>query len=248
VTDYDLLAADVAAQNARPEAIRAANLVALALEKLRIQLALGRPIADVNGTLDVDLLAAPRYEDVLEKALAARPDLKELAHQVMVAHEFVKIARAGDKPKLDFRGAAGWKGIGAGEVSADGKTWNAGLYLSFPFFDGLATKGRVLESESNLATLELDVARARDGVALDVRTVVDAVRESAEIVRALSGTVEQARRLLAMAEKGFELGVKTRIEVEDAHLALRSAEASLARARRDHLVARMGLRWVQGEL
>jgi outer membrane protein TolC len=165
-----------------------------------------------------------------------------------VAQELVKIARAGDKPKLDFRGAAGWKGINAGDVSADGKTWNAGLFLSFPFFDGLATKGRVLESESNLATLGIDVARARDGVALDVRVVVDAVRDSAEIGRALSGTVEQARRLLAMAEKGFELGVKTRIEVDDAQLALRSAEASLARARRDHLVARMGLRWVQGEL
>jgi hydrophobic/amphiphilic exporter-1 (mainly G- bacteria), HAE1 family len=247
-TDYDVLAADVAVQNARPEAIRATNLVALALERLRIQLALARPVADVKGTLDVDLLAAPRYEDVLEKAFAARPDLKELAHQVTVARELVKIARAGDKPTLDFRGAAGWKGINAGDVSADGKTWNAGLYLSFPFFDGLATKGRVLESKSNLATLELDVARARDGVALDVRTVVDAVRESAEIVRALSGTVEQARRLLAMAEKGFELGVKTRIEVDDAQLALRSAEASLARARREHIVARTGLRWVQGEL
>ncbi len=248
VTDYDLLAADVAVQNARPEAIRAANLVALALERLRILLALARPIADVKGTLDVDLLAAPRYEDVLEKALAARPDLRELAHQVSVAQELVKIARAGDKPRLDFRGAAGWKGIGAGDVSADGKTWNAGLYLSFPFFDGFATKGRVLESRSNLATLELDVARARDGVALDVRTLVDAVRESAEIVRALTGTAGQARRLLAMAEKGFELGVKTRIEVEDAQLALRSAEASLARARREHIVARTGLRWVQGEL
>jgi hypothetical protein len=41
-----------------------------------------------------------------------------------------------------------------------------------------------LESEGNLATLEVDAARAQDGVALDVRTVVDAVRESAEIVRA----------------------------------------------------------------
>ncbi|HSB64043.1 MAG TPA: efflux RND transporter permease subunit, partial [Thermoanaerobaculia bacterium] len=183
-TDYDVLAADVAVQNARPEAIRAANLVALALEKLRVLLALARPIADVKGTLDVDLVAAPRYEDALEKALAARPDLKELAHQITVAQELVKIAKTGDKPTLDFRGAAGWKGISAGDVSADGKTWNAGLYLSFPFFDGLATKGRVLESQSNLATLEIDVAKARDGVALDVRTIVDTVHESAEIVRA----------------------------------------------------------------
>lgn len=34
----------------------------------------------------------------------------------------------------------------------------------------------------------------------------------------LSGTVNQAERPLAMAEKGFELGVKIRLEVEDAEL------------------------------
>ena len=59
---------------------------------------------------------------------------------------------------------------------------------------------------------------------------------------------EQARRLLEMAEKGFEYGVKTRIEVDDASLNVRQAEGNLAQARRDYLVARVNLAWVRGGL
>ncbi len=77
---------------------------------------------------------------------------------------------------------------------------------------------------------------------------MDAVRESAEIVTALSGTVDQAKRLLFMAEQGFEYGVKTRLEVEDAQFNLSQAEGSLARVRRDYLVARITLEWVKGTL
>jgi len=60
--------------------------------------------------------------------------------------------------------------------------------------------------------------------------------------------VEQARRLLAMAEKGQELGVKTRLDVDDALLNARASEANLARARRDYLVALTNLQYVQGTL
>ena len=67
-------------------------------------------------------------------------------------------------------------------------------------------------------------------------------------MRALSGTVEQARRLLAMAEQGFELGVKIRLEVEDAELNLLQARGNLARAQRDYLVARVTLDRVTGVL
>jgi outer membrane protein TolC len=51
-----------------------------------------------------------------------------------------------------------------------------------------------------------------------------------------------------MAEKGRELGVKSRLEVDDALLNVRAAEANLARARRDELVARTNLAYVQGAL
>jgi HAE1 family hydrophobic/amphiphilic exporter-1 len=74
------------------------------------------------------------------------------------------------------------------------------------------------------------------------------VREAAELLRATQGTVQQAERLAFLAEKGYELGVKTNLEVQDAQLNLRSARANLARAQRDYRVARIALAWVEGTI
>jgi len=247
-TDYDVLAAEVALENARPAVIRSVNRVLTAREQFRLVLADERRELDAAGTLDAEVSEPPPLEEVLQTAFERRPDLMALRHRVGVFGEFVKIQSAGDKPRLDFRGGAGWKWIDASGLSGDGKTWNAGLYLSFPFFDGLATKGKVIEAKSDLKTSQVDLSKAEDAVRLEVRTAVDAVKESALIVRALAGTVAQARRLLEMAEKGFEYGVKTRLEVDDAQLSVVQAEGNLATATRDHLVARVTLRYVQGLL
>ncbi|MHB9096982.1 MAG: hypothetical protein ACYC5X_04075 [Syntrophales bacterium] len=44
------------------------------------------------------------------------------------------------------------------------------------------------------------------------------------------------------------MGVKTRLEVEDAEFNLRQAKSSLSRERRDYIVARVNLDWVTGIL
>jgi HAE1 family hydrophobic/amphiphilic exporter-1 len=83
---------------------------------------------------------------------------------------------------------------------------------------------------------------------LELRDAINAVRESGEIIKALSGTVAQAKRVLAMAEKGYEYGVKTRLDVDDAQLNLVQAEGNLARAKRDYLVACVTYEWATGTL
>ncbi len=74
------------------------------------------------------------------------------------------------------------------------------------------------------------------------------VKEAGDIARGLAGTVSQAEKLLQMAEKGYEYGVKTRLEVEDAELNLSSARGNLARAYRDYRVAKVTLTWAMGVL
>ncbi len=51
-----------------------------------------------------------------------------------------------------------------------------------------------------------------------------------------------------LAEKGYELGVKTHLEVQDAQLNLLAAKTNLARAERDYRVARVTLESVSGTL
>jgi len=67
-------------------------------------------------------------------------------------------------------------------------------------------------------------------------------------VKALSSTVGQAERLLYMAEKGYEYGVKTKLDVDDAGLNLVQAKGNLARAKRDYLVASVNLERAKGAL
>ncbi len=247
-TDYDVLAARVALDNQRPEVVRTASLVLVALDRLRLVLAEETLALDVQGSLDAEPGPVPTFDEAVRTALERRPDVRSLEHAVGIYREFVKIRSTDDKPRLDLRANAGWSWYDAGSFKADGKVWGAGVYFSFPFFDGLATRGRVVQARSDLTRAEIDYAQARDGLHVEVRTALDQVRVAAEIVNALSGNVAQARRLLEMSETGQDLGVKTRLEVDDALLSARTAEANLARARRDYLVARTNLAYAQGTL
>ena len=247
-TDYDVLAAEVSVENARPETIRTENQIRTARERLRFLLAIEKGDVDVTGSLDADLVPSRSFEDAFALAREKRPDLADLRYRIGVARELVVLAGAQDKPRVDLKGSYGWNYLEQPTVYGDGPSWAVGVQLSYPFFDGFRTKGRVAQAESDLRRIRIDEARQIDAVALEAREAVNAAGESEEIVRSLAGTVSQAERLLEMAEKGYELGVKTRLEIEDAQLNLRQAKGSLSRARRDYLVARVNLDWVTGTL
>ncbi|MBK9061805.1 MAG: efflux RND transporter permease subunit [Acidobacteria bacterium] len=247
-TDYDVLAARVALDNQKPEVLRSANLVLIALDRLRLVLAEETAALDVTGALESGTQEIPSFDAAVKTALERRPDVKGLEHGVGVYREFVKIRNADDKPRLDLRANAGWTWFEAEPIAVDGQKWGIGVAFSFPFFDGLATRGRVIQARSDLTRAELDLAKLRDGINVEVRTVLDQAKVAGEIVAALSGNVDQARRFLEMSEKGQEFGVKTRLEVDDALVNVRQAEGNLAKAKRDYLVALTNLRYVQGTL
>lgn len=247
-TDYDVLAAQVAVENARPDSIRAQNQIRDSLDRLKFLLAIETEGLDVTGKLEAAISPSPAFEIVYETAIENRPEVLDLRHRLNIGKELVKIAGAEDKPRLEFKGAYGWKGLELGDINLNGKAWNAGLFFTFPFFDGFRTKGKVSQRESDLESLRIDEAKLSDSIALQGREALNAVSEAKEIVSALSGTVAQAEKLLSLSEKGYELGVKTRLEVEDAELKLRQARGNLSRAWRDYRAARVNLLWVMGVL
>jgi HAE1 family hydrophobic/amphiphilic exporter-1 len=247
-TDYDILAAEVALQNAGPEIVRTENLVRVSRERLRFLLGRDDREVDVKGDLSAVVGDPPDYDNALGTAVGRRPELSDLRHRQGVSQELLVIARTGNRPRLDFRGALGWQEIDFGVVDIAGKSWSAGVFASWPLFDGLRTRGRIAQAGSDVRTLRIEEAQLLDAIALEVRDAVNAVREAGEIVNALVGTVDQADRLVVLAERGYEYGVKTRLEVEDAQLNRSRALGNLARSRRDYLVAGALLRYAMGTI
>jgi HAE1 family hydrophobic/amphiphilic exporter-1 len=248
-TDYDVLAADVAVENARPEVIRRENQIRVTREKLRFLLGLEGEEVDAKGTFEETITPYPSYEKGVDMAWLSRPDLSDLQKRIGIAVELVKIYDAGDKPSVDLKGSYGWRDINYFDVSkGEGQVWSAGVFLTFPFFDGMRSRGKTAQAKSDLSSLKIDEAKLKDSIALQVRDAVNACREAEEIVKAISGTVRQAERLLYMAERGYEYGVKTKLDVDDAQLSVIQAKGNLARARRDYSVARVTLDWVMGTI
>jgi len=248
VTDYDVLAAEVTVENARPEWIRMANRVQSTRDRLAFILGIRERPVDAVGSLEGATGPVPDPSEALQTAVARRPDLAELRKNRQVAEELVRIAAAGNKPRLDLGADGGWRTVDLDGNSGDGSAWSAELLLRWPIFDGGRTRGAVARAQSDARNVGLEIERFVDALALEARTAVDAVREAAAIVEALDGTVAQAERLLAMAEQGFALGVKTRLDVDDAQLNLIEARAGLARGRRDLQVSRITLDWIMGTL
>jgi outer membrane protein TolC len=252
-TDYDVLAAEVGMENARPDVIRTGNLIRTSREKLRFILGIEDQEVDGLGELTTPLGPNPQYEETIKVARKNRPELSDVKKKIQMNEELVKIYNAGNLPRIDLKAGWGWRQLGFGTLefgsaAGEGQAWSAGVFFSFPFFDGMRTQGKVIQAKSDVASLKIDEAKLRDSITLQVRDAINACREAEEIVRSLSGTVRQAERLLRMAEKGFEYGVKTRLEVDDAQQNVNQAKGNLAKANRDYLVARATLEWVMGTI
>lgn len=247
-TDYDVLAAEVAVENARPEVIRKENLIRTSQDRLLFLLGLEDKEVEVVGDLDFSFFPLPAYEEARQIALRNRPEISEIQKKIQIGKELIKIYDAGDKPRLDLKAGYGWRQLLLNPNQGEGLAWSAGLYLTFPFFDGLRSHGKVVQAKSDLATLLIEEEKLKDSISLQVREALHACREARGIVKALEGTVKQAERLLFLAEKGYELGVKTKLDVDDAELNLTMAKSNLTKAKRDYLVALVTLEWVKGTL
>jgi outer membrane protein TolC len=244
--EYDVLAAQVGAANAEPEVTRAENDVRLVRDRLRYFLGIQEDFG-IRGELAATLAPPPPLADVLERAREQRPEVAYYAERLGIFRELVTVAKAGDKPRVEFRGNAGYAKADYNDLDLSGERWDAGVFLSFPFFDGFRTKGQVDQAKSRLRTVDIEFKKLLDDIALDARDAGNRVLESMDIVKALEATVAQAKRLLEMAEAGYRYDVKTHLEVEDAELNLRTARSNLARARREYLTARTKLLWVMGD-
>ncbi len=186
-------------------------------------------------------------DEVLDRARQQRPEIAYYGERLGIFKELVTVAKAGDKPRLDFKGNVGYTRTDYNNMEPSGERWDAGLYLSFPVFDGFRTQGQVTQAKSRLRTVDIDFKKLLDDIALDARDASNRVLESMDIVKALETTVAQAKRLLEMAEAGYRYDVKTHLDVEDAELNLRTSRSNLAKARREYLVAQTRLLWVMGD-
>ncbi|MBA7533980.1 putative efflux pump outer membrane protein TtgC [subsurface metagenome] len=236
VSDYDVSRAKVQLVNNQTKLIKAKNNLKLAREELSFLL---------NTKLEEDWKVKgdfPRekrevsLEDTLGKALRERSEIRQLMIQEEVGKVSIKLARAENRPNLDF--LANYEYTNPFYNREEwGESWNVILSLNFPLFSGLSNLGRVKQAKAGLEQVKILRSQVEQRIKLEVRKAIFDMEEARERIEAQKENVELARANLKIAEERYRLGLMSEIELRDAQLSLTQAETDYFQALYDYNVA-----------
>ncbi len=255
VPRFDVLRAEVELANARPPLIRAQNDLRLSRESLVKLLAIDEPGKRTDFT-PINFAGELTYEHrgwdlptALSKALAQRPELQQAEKQVAVANQNIQVASSGYKPQVSIFGNYGiHDNQFAEDIDTTRHGWMAGATASWSLFDGMLTRGKVIEARAQYEQADLDFADTRRRVELEVRQAYSDYLQAQELLEAQKKTVEEAEESLRLAEARFRAGSGTQLDVLSAQTALTEARSNEIQALYDYNVANATLERVTGAM
>jgi len=253
VPQFNVLRSEVELANAQPRLFQARNAHRIAKNHLAHLLGYRVPPGvweDIPLKLTGVLDAAPYAVDLpqaISEALLHRPELAILRKTRSLREEGVTTARAGYLPSVQLFGGYGWRSSSfQDDLMADVAGWNAGAQLTWNWFDGLMTRGKVMEAKASLERARIEVEDRTRQVELEVRTAYSAFVEAREVLESQKKVIEQAQEALRLASARDEAGTGTQLDVLNAQTALTQARTTHVRALRDYSVARARLERAMG--
>jgi len=247
VPRFNVLRSEVRVANERPKLIRAKNGHRLAKNELTTLLGYSLPpeiLEDIPLNLTTKL-ETETLEVELPRALAQardrRSELAALRREVSLQSEKVIVAKSGYKPSLGV-----FAGYGAHNSEFDGFYRDvagpvAGVSMTWDFFDGGGTQGRIREARAGAEKAEVNLADKTRRIEQEVRTAYSRLIEAREVLQSQKKVVEQAEEAVQLADVRYEAGSGIQLDVIDAEAALTEARTTQIEAVRNYLVARARL-------
>jgi outer membrane protein TolC len=242
-SELEVLRAEVALANLRPQLIAARNAAEIATLDLKrlINVPASQPLRLTTG-LDVpaNLNEIAAVNDSL-RDLSNRASVQAAERMVRMRELGVRIARGAFFPDISLNMSYGKIGFPTDPFQFNGvdwrTDWNATLGVRIPIFDGLRRNAQLDQAQVNLSNARLQLAQLREGVQLQYQQAVGERRRAQEAIAARQTTVTQAQRVYDLTVLRYERGLATQLEVSDARLALLQARTNLAQALSDFYVA-----------
>jgi multidrug efflux system outer membrane protein len=243
IGEFDLSRAKTELATARAEAIGVQRQRANAEHALAVLL--GKPASAFNAPSNPlqDAAALPVIPAGLPSTLLERrPDIASAQRTMEAANARIGVARAAMFPALNISAAGGGLGTSFADVFKwSSRSWLLGAALSMPLIDGGRNRNNIVRSE---AALEEAVGSYRQSVLVAFSEVEDNLAglrilagQSAEIEAA----VVSARRSADLAQKLYDAGRGTYLELLDAQRNQAVVERSAVQLRGDRAITTVAL-------
>jgi len=185
----------------------------------------------------------PDENTAVAQALRSRADLRSLDEQWAAIGQQASAVRAERLPSVSAFGDYGTVGKNGGSLLP---TYNWGVQLSVPIFDGLRRESRV--EEQTALQHEVDVRRRdlREQASVEVRTALLDLASAREAVAATQERVSLAEQEVSQASERFRAGVAGNADVFTASVSLNGARTQAVDALAAYQTSRIALARAQG--
>ncbi|HLP78985.1 MAG TPA: TolC family protein [Candidatus Paceibacterota bacterium] len=254
VPRFNVLRAEVAVANQRPNLIRARNSYRIAKNNLVNLLGYNLPREiweDVPLQLTDKFDAEPYQIDLpgaIQRALEKRTELGALRKAEQLQQENIIQAKSGYKPSLQGFAGYEWRSsqykFDLSQNVSDG--WSVGAQLNWSIFDGLATRGKIIQARAQHDRAKTDLEDNARRIELEVRTSYSSFIEAREVLESQQKVQEEAEEALRLAKARTEAGTATQLDVLDAETSLTQARTTQVQALHDYAVARAKLERAMG--
>jgi len=238
---FDVTRAEVEVNSARLGLINAKNTVRI--RSIALYNAMGSEpgaILEIEDVMSTPY-ALPSYDQGKEKSLKIRPEMRKADADIDAARSKVKAAEAGFFPTLSATGSYNW-------VHGQSQTgplfhgdlqdsWNAGIMLSLPLFEGGLTRGKVSEARANLLAIEAQRETLKHSILMEISQAYADIESAKVRIEVMESSLQKARENLSIALGRYEAGVGPYIEVTDAQVAAINAETDHVQALYDYHLA-----------
>jgi len=215
----------------------------IALKENQISILIGEnPHAIVRGRslLEQDLrVAVP--PGLPSELLERRPDLVAVEHQLIAANAGVGVAKSAFFPRIVLTGTGGAASVELGNLVSSGGTWGAGIGLNLPIFNAGRLKGNLRAAEARREQAILLYQQAVQQAFSEVSDALVQYQKNQETLLRRSELEQTLRDQSRLSQLRYQGGVTSYLEVLDSERQHFNAQLELAQARRNQLLAIVGL-------
>jgi outer membrane protein len=179
-------------------------------------------------------------QQVIERALAVRSDINAIRLQQNMSVQEIRVAVSNNKPALAFfSGYNVQNGFDPTDPQRFVDNWNVGVQLSFPLFDGFATRHKVQNARLALQKTALQEEEIKELIILQIHQTFTTLNQAALRINSQQENIQLSRETLQTAMEQFAQGVASSLDVLNAQQTLAQNEMIYTQALFNHIMARL---------
>jgi len=174
--------------------------------------------------------------DLTRLAMARRPELEALRHQIEIAERQIQVDKASNIPNIDaFAGYEVRRDRDESSFTDQVNAGTVGLLGRWNIFDGFAGRGKVASGRAALGSARVSQQKTLLQVEAEVRDAYQRLKGAETALRLQTGNVATAEDAVRLAQNSADAGFATLLDVLQATLDLTTSRLEAIRSRQRYM-------------